>query len=79
MSTQSTSCQKLYDTAKTRLDAASGAETRTNVLLASSLVVGAATAIIGIFFTDWPEGDGAEVLFGMAPNGGVYGQMKVAF
>ena len=79
MSVQSTACQGLYDKAQTRLDAAHSAETRTNVLLASTLVAGAATAIIGLFFTDWPEDEGANVLFGVAPNGDAYGQMKVAF
>ena len=75
----SSTCSDLHDKLKTAYNAGHSAEVRTNVLLASTLVMGAATAVIGIFFTDWPEGDGVDVLFGMAPDGSAHGEVKVAF
>ena len=39
-------CNSLYNQG---LDA----QTRTNILIGATSVVGAATAVVGIFFTDW--------------------------
>jgi hypothetical protein len=52
-------CQSLYDDGKS-------AELRTNILIAATSVVGAATAVIGGFFTNWsgkkaPEADTARI------------------
>jgi hypothetical protein len=42
-------CQSLYDQGRS-------AQTRTNVLIGATSVVGVATAVIGAFFTDWGGG-----------------------
>jgi tetratricopeptide (TPR) repeat protein len=52
-------CQSLYDQGKAH-------ELRTNILIAATSVVGAATAVIGGFFTNWsgkkePEADTARI------------------
>lgn len=57
LSSQSDSCQVLYDRAESRLDTAEGSETRTNVLLGATLITGVATAALAYFFTDWDEHD----------------------
>ena len=71
-------CDALVSKATARYNSAHSAQTLTNVLIGSTLVTGAATAIIGIFFTDWPE-DGLGAVFGMAPTGEPFGRLKVAF
>jgi tetratricopeptide (TPR) repeat protein len=43
-------------------DDALSAQTRTNVLLVSTGVVAAATAVVGLFFTDWGGAPGAETV-----------------
>jgi tetratricopeptide (TPR) repeat protein len=42
------------------LEAAEDAQTRTNVLIAGTAVAAAATAVIGVFFTDWDGSAGSE-------------------
>jgi hypothetical protein len=52
-------CQELYDAAQRKLKDGESKETRTNILIGATAVVGVSTAVIAIFFTDW-SGDEAE-------------------
>jgi hypothetical protein len=46
-------CNKLYQTAKDKLDAGQGTETRSTVLWVATGVAAAATGVIALLLTDW--------------------------
>jgi hypothetical protein len=56
------------------LDAGQGKQTRTNVLLGATAVVGVATAVVGLFATDWhgkptqDEHPEEHMAFGIGPG-----------
>jgi hypothetical protein len=54
-------CQSLYDAAQRLLKDGQSKETRTNILIGATAVVGVGTAVIAIFLTDWSsDHDAAE-------------------
>jgi hypothetical protein len=78
-----TEYDELYEEADSLLDTAKGKRTTTTVLWVATGVVAAATATIGIFFTDWKgKGDAkkASLDFDLAPlRGGAFATLKGRF
>ena len=57
---------------KSQRDDVLGRETRSNFLFGATLLVGAATAVVGLGFVDWPGGKGgAAALLAPTPGGAV--------
>lgn len=79
MANPSSSCDKLYRKASDRLDTAEASELRTNLLLGSTLVAGAATAVVALFFTDWGDESKPVLSFTGSPQGDLFGRMRVQF
>lgn len=74
----------LYKTAKSKLDDSESKVTIRNVMFAMTGVFGAATAVIGIFFTDWKGGEKSDAKaslgFDVAPlPGGGFATLKGRF
>lgn len=77
-------CRDLRASVNDRFDDADSAETRTNVLLALTLVAAAGTGVVAAFFTDWhqdqPSNAAAPLRIGLASMGdGAYGTVGGAF
>lgn len=53
-------CESLYQTAKDKLDSGQGKETRSTILWIATGVVGAATSVAALFFTNWSGGGSTE-------------------